>query len=139
MKKKPLPASLKRVVNKDFDLQFRAHPSIGKLLMKKDDDSVKQALKNLILTDRYERPFRPNYGGDIRKRLFDLHTSVTRADYQNMIENTIKNYEPRAQLDSYSVNVTENPDQNGMSVNIRFRNTTTLNDLNLDINLNKVR
>jgi hypothetical protein len=139
MKKKPLPASLKRVVNKDFDLQFRAHPSTGKLLMKKDDDSVKQALKNLILTDRYERPFRPNYGGDIRKRLFDLHTSVTRADYQNMIENTIKNYEPRAQLDSYSVNVTENPDQNGMSVNIRFRNTTTLNDLNLDINLNKVR
>ena len=139
MKKKPLPSSLKKVVNKDFDLQFRAHPSTGKLLMKKDDDTVKQALKNLILTDRYERPFRPNYGGDIRKRLFDLHTSVTRADYQNMIENTIKNYEPRAQLDSYSVSVIENPDQNGMTVNIRFRNTTTLNDLNLDINLNKVR
>lgn len=139
MKKKPLPASLKKVVNKDFDLQFRAHPSTGKLLMKKDDDTVKQALKNLILTDRYERPFRPNYGGDIRKRLFDLHTSVTRADYQNMIENTIKNYEPRAQLDAYSVSVIENPDQNGLIVNIRFRNATTLNDLNLDINLNKVR
>lgn len=139
MKKRPLPASLTKVVNKDFDLQFRRHPSTGKLLMKKDDDSVKQALKNLILTDRYERPFRPNYGGDVRKRLFDLHTSVTRADYENLIETAIKNYEPRALLYNSSVGIIENPDSNEMTVSIRFKNQSTLNDLQLDVNLNKVR
>jgi phage baseplate assembly protein W len=139
MKKRSLPASLTRVVNKDFDLQFRRHPSTGKLLIKKDDDSVKQALKNLILTDRYERPFRPNYGGDVRKRLFDLHTTVSRADYENLIENAIKNYEPRALLYNSSVSIVETPDNNEMLINIRFKNQTTLNDLQLDVNLNKVR
>ena len=139
MKKRPLPASLTKVVNRDFDLQFRCHPSTGKLLMKKDDDSVKQALKNLILTDRYERPFRPNYGGDVRKRLFDLHTTVTRADYENLIDTAIKNYEPRAILNNDSVRVIEYPDNNGMMINIQFQNQTTLNELQLDVNLNKVR
>ena len=139
MKKRPLPAALTRVVNKDFDLQFRRHPLTGKLLMKKDDETVKQALKNLILTDRYERPFRPNYGGDIRSRLFDLHTSVTKSNYENLIETAIKNYEPRAILDNSSVSVLEYPDNNAMIVSIRFKNQTTLNELQLDINLNKVR
>ena len=139
MKKRPLPASLTKVVNRDFDLQFRRHPSTGKLLMKKDDDTVKQALKNLILTDRYERPFRPNYGGDVRKRLFDLHTSVTRSDYENLIETAVKNYEPRAILDSGSVNVLEYPDSNAMTINIKFKNQATLNQIQLDVNLNNVR
>jgi phage baseplate assembly protein W len=139
MKKRPLPASLSRVVNKDFDLQFRRHPSTGKLLMKKDDDTVKQALKNLVLTDRYERPFRPSYGGDVRKRLFDLHTSVTQSDYENLIETAIKNYEPRAILNNGSVSVLENPDNNAMTINIKFKNQATLNEIQLDVNLNKVR
>ena len=139
MIKKPLPASLKRTVNRDFDLQFRAHPSTGKLLMKKDDDTVKQALKNLVLTNQYERPFRPNYGGNVRKRLFDLHTSVTKSDYENLIETAVKNYEPRALLDSNSINIIEYPDENGLRITIQFKNQTTLNDIQLDVNLNRVR
>ena len=139
MKKKSVPASLTKVVNRDFDLQFRNHPSTGKLLMKKDDDCVKQAIKNLILTDQFERPFRPYYGGNIRKRLFDLYSTMTRHDYQTLIETTIKNYEPRALLESDSVSVMEYPDNNGLVVTIRFRNAITLNELQLDVNLNKVR
>jgi len=139
MIKRPLPASLNKVVNRDFDLQFRAHPSTGKLLMKKDDDTVKQALKNLVLTNQYERPFRPNYGGNVRKRLFDLHTSVTKSDYENLIETAVKNYEPRALLDNNSINIIEHPDENSMVINIRFKNQTTLNDLQLDVNLNRIR
>jgi phage baseplate assembly protein W len=139
MKKRQIPVSLTKVVNRDFDLAFRYHPSTGKLLMKKDDECVKQAIKNLILTDQNERPFRPNFGGNIRRRLFDLHTTVTRADFQNLIENTIKNYEPRAILNNNSVSVLEFPDDNTLKISIKFRNSITLNDLQLDINLNRVR
>ena len=139
MKKKPVPASLTKVVNRDFDLQFRRHPSTGKLLMKKDDECVKQAIKNLILTDQYERPFRPYFGGNVRKRLFDLYTSMTRTDYQTLIETTIKNYEPRAILGNDSVSVVEYPDNNYLIITIRFRSAITLNDLQLDVNLNRVR
>jgi hypothetical protein len=107
--------------------------------MKKDDEAVKQALKNLILTNHYERPFRPEFGGNVRARLFDLFTSFTQADFENLILNAIESYEPRAIVDNTSVNVIENPDGNSMTIIIRFRNAITLNDLQLDINLNRVR
>lgn len=137
--KRPVPASLKKITYRDFDLQFRRHPSTGKLLIKKEDEAVKQALKNLILTNHYERPFRPEFGGNVRARLFDLFTSFTQADFQNLIITAIENYEPRAIVDNSSVNVIENPDGNSMTIIIRFRNAITLNDFQLDINLNRVR
>jgi phage baseplate assembly protein W len=140
MKKRPLPASLKKVTNKDFDLQFRAHPSTGKLLVKKDDDAVKQGLKNLLLTNRYERPFRPEFGGDIRKRLFDNFDSTFATDYENQIKTAIKNYEPRAVMpENGSVVVSENRDNNQLYITVKFRNAVTLSDISIDINLNKVR
>ena len=107
--------------------------------MKKDDDAVKQALKNLILTDQYERPFRIDYGGNIRARLFDLYTTTTRSDFENLIENAIVNYEPRVKLASNGVTVREDPDNNTLIVTIRFQNVITLNQLELDVNLNRVR
>jgi len=140
MKKRPLPASLKKVTNKDFDLSFRAHPSTGKLLMKKDDDAVKQGLKNLLLTNRYERPFRPEYGGDVRKRLFDNFDTIFASDYENQIKTAIKNYEPRAVIDdNNSVIITENADGNQLYIKVYFKNAVTLSDVSIDINLNKVR
>jgi hypothetical protein len=139
MQKRVLPTSLKKVTSKDFDLSFRSHPSTGKLLVKKDDDAVKQALKNLILTNKYERPFRPEYGGDIRRRLFDLFDNIDRSDFESRLKTVIKNYEPRAVLDSFSVSVKEYPDKNSLSVTISYRNAITLADVVVDVNLNKVR
>ncbi len=139
MKKRPLPPLVSKITYRDFDLQFRRHPTSGKVLMKKDDEALKQAIKNLILTDHFERPFRPEFGGNIRSRLFDLYTSFTKSDFENLIVNAIETYEPRALLDTYSVNVRESADTNEMFITIRFRNATTLNDIQLDINLNRVR
>ena len=42
-----MPAATKTIVYKDFDLSFRAHPKTGNLLMKKNNDSVKQGVKSL--------------------------------------------------------------------------------------------
>jgi phage baseplate assembly protein W len=140
MKKRPLPPSLVKTTNKDFDLAFRAHPSTGKLLVKKGDDAVKQGLKNLLLTNRYERPFRPEFGGDVRKRLFDNFDTVFATDYENQITTAIKNYEPRVVLpETGGVVVAENRDSNQLYITVRFRNAVTLNDIDIDINLNKVR
>ena len=126
MEKRQLPASLKKVVNKDFDLSFRRHPSTGKLLMKKDDEAVKQSLKNLVLTNRYERPFRPEYGGDVRKRLFDNFDSIYYKDYEAQISTTINNYDSRVVIDPYSIVVTENRDSNQLNVTRSEEHTSEL-------------
>jgi phage baseplate assembly protein W len=139
MDKRQLSNKLKKVTNKDFDLSFRRHPSTGKLLMKKDDEAVKQAVKNLILTNRYERPFRPEYGGDVRRRLFDNFDSIDATAYETQIETAIENYDARVSLDPYSIQIQEKRDQNAMNITIRFKNSLTLNDVALDVNLNRVR
>jgi phage baseplate assembly protein W len=111
MLKRQLSNPVPKIISKDFDLMFRRHPSTGKLLVKKGDDSIKQGLKNLILTDRYERPFRPEFGGDVRKRLFDNFASISPAS----------------------------PDQNKLAITITFRSAISLNDSTIDVNLNRVR
>jgi phage baseplate assembly protein W len=139
MAKRPLPAAISRASYRDFDLSFRCHPVTGKLIIKKEDEAVKQSVKNLILTNKYERPFRPEFGGDVRSRLFDLYTGFTQMDYQDLISTAIKNYEPRVLLGDNSVEVKNYTDQNALGITIRFKVISSLSDLSLDINLNKVR
>ena len=139
MQRRQLSTPVPKIVSKDFDLLFRRHPTTGKLLVKKGDDSIKQGLKNLILTNRYERPFRPEFGGDVRRRLFDNFDSISSADYGIQIETTIGNYEPRVILDPYSVVVIASPDQNRLAITITFRSAISLNDSTIDVNLNRVR
>lgn len=143
MKKRVLPSSLKKISYKDFDLSFKRHPSTGKLIIKKDDDAVKQAVKNVVLTNRYERPFHPEFGADIRSSLFENFTSITQSMFTEKINTSIENYESRVELVSVDgqdpVTVQEYPDENGLAVTIRFRNVATLNDVTLDINLNRIR
>jgi phage baseplate assembly protein W len=139
MAKRPLPAAISRASYRDFDLSFRCHPVTGKLIIKKEDEAVKQSVKNLVLTNKYERPFRPEFGGDVRSRLFDLYTGFTQMDYQDLISTAIKNYEPRVLLGDNSVEVKNYTDQNALGITIKFKVISSLSDLSLDINLNKVR
>jgi len=134
---------INKAINKDFDLGFRKHPTTGKLIIKKDDEAIKQAVKNLVLTNHYEKPFHPEFGGNIRAQLFENFDSITKSQFETMINIAIENYEPRITLQSPegkpSVTVKEDPDNNSVMVSVRFRNNNTLSDVTLDVNLNRIR
>ena len=140
---KKLPASLNKTSYRDFDLSFRKHPITGKLLMKKDDEAVKQAVRNLILTNKYERPFQPEFGGDVRSQLFENFSPFIQSNMENRINTTLKNFEPRVRVSDdigvETVSVIPYPDRNGMNVTVRFKVIASLSDISLDINLNRVR
>jgi phage baseplate assembly protein W len=140
---KQLPTSLKKTVSRDFDIFFRKHPQTGKLLIKKDDEAVKQAVRSLVLTNKYERPFSPEFGGDVRAQLFENFSPFTESDMEARLNMTIKNFEPRVKLSDnmgvQTVTVMPYPDYNGMNVTVRFKVIASLSDVSLDINLNRVR
>ena len=48
----------------DLDLSFQPKPS-GDIYKKTDMQSVIQSVKNICLTNRFERPFQPNFGCDL--------------------------------------------------------------------------
>ena len=102
----------------DIDLTFAKRPS-GDVYKKKDAAAVKQSIKNLLLTDFYEKPFQPFYGANLRAMLFELADDDTEDEVEENIRNAINKYEPRAEILTITVNVL--PDQNDMRVSVYFK------------------
>ena len=82
----------------DIDLNLNPHPSSGDLVLKKDNDAVKRSLRNIMLTNNYERPFKPNFGANLRGLLFELADDVTKFEIRRQIEDAIMSFEPRVRI-----------------------------------------
>ena len=103
----------------DFDLNFIANPNNSDVTIKKDIEAIKQSIRNLILTNKHERPFQPRLGSRVNGLLFELSDVWTTLAIQTEIEFTINNYEPRVEL--LDVLVTDEFDKNRLRVVIQFR------------------
>ena len=95
----------------DLDLTFNARTSNdGDVFRKLDAGAVRQSIKTLLLTNRYEKPFRPNFGANLSGLLFDLADEDTGDEIVNNIKRAIERYEPRARV--VRVRASAQPDQN---------------------------
>jgi phage baseplate assembly protein W len=120
----------------DIDLTFAKRPS-GDIYKKRDAAAVKQSIKNLLLTDFYEKPFQPFFGGNLRAMLFELADEDTEDEVEENIRNAINKYEPRAEILTISVNVL--PDQNDMRVSVYFKIISTQETVTFTTNLSRLR
>lgn len=102
----------------DLDLSFAAHPITGDVARKYDVNAVKQALKTLILTNYYERPFQPKLGSPVYGMMFENIDMITANSLKLRLELLINKYEPRVR--SQQVDVVPLFDQNAFKVTIYF-------------------
>ena len=102
----------------DIDLSFVTKPN-GDVYKKTNVASVKQAVKNLLLTNHYEKPFKPYFGGNLNDILFELANDETSSVLREDVINAIHNYEERAQV--LEVIVNDNIDFNEIRVKVIFR------------------
>ena len=123
-------------VYSDIDLTFTARPA-GDLYKKKNVAAVKQAVKNLLLTGRSEKPFQPNFGGDLGVALFELDTDYQPHDIAQQISSTIARYEPRARV--LNIDFTSYPDRNEIRATITFEVVNVGETVSLDVNLARLR
>lgn len=82
----------------DFDISFAKNPTSGDIQTVEDTRAVAQSVKNLILTNFYERPFQPPLGSAIYLRLFDQFDEITEFTMVQDIRNVVRLYEPRADV-----------------------------------------
>lgn len=130
---------LSRTVNLYSDLykDLTVNPISEDLALKLDEESVKESIKNLILTDKGERLFQPNIGGNIRAMLFENNTPATTKIIQNQIETIIKQYEPRAEL--IDVQVNSAIDDNSVTVKIIFYISNRQVPITVSVFLERIR
>jgi len=103
---------------KDLDLNFAIHPIRKDINVYKAEYAVINSVKNLILTNHYERPFQPEIGSNIRRLLFENVDVVLAAQIEREIEETINNFEPRVQIST--VTATPSVDENGYRIILEF-------------------
>ena len=102
----------------DLELSFAMHPITGDVARKFDVNAVKQALKVLVLTNFYERPFQPKIGSPIYGMMFENIDIVTANSLKLRLELLINKYEPRVR--SQQIDVVPLFDQNAFNVSIYF-------------------
>ena len=103
---------------KDIALSFEKNSNTKDVIIKRDIEAVKQSVRNLILTNHYERPFHPEIGSNVTSILFEPMNPITANSLTRIIEEVIVNFEPRARL--VSVDAKPNLDRNAYEVTISF-------------------
>ena len=103
---------------KDLNLNFARHPITKDITPITDAAAVKRSVRNLVQYGHYEKPFHPEIGSGVRDILFENMTPITANALQRKIQDTIKNFEPRALL--AAVEVIPNLDNNRYEVIVEF-------------------
>ncbi len=120
----------------DLDLNFTANPVTKDVAKRIGPDAVARSIRNLVLTNFYDRPFRPFIGSNAQKMLFDIMDSST----SRLLETTIRQaaeFEPRATI--LGVKVTANFDNNGYDAKIAFRVNNRPEPFQVTIFLERIR
>ena len=102
----------------DLDLDFLAHPTTKDVVKKTGADAIKRSVRNLVMSNFYERPFRSNLGSNVRGLLFENATPLTAIFLKDAIREVINNFEPRVRLSD--VQVQFDLDNNGFNVRLEY-------------------
>ena len=87
----------------DIDINMKNHPETKDVALIYDINAIKRSVRNLIMTNHYERPFKPGLGLNLRSNLFELDMAGTKVLEDNIID-MIAMYEPRASVKTVFIN-----------------------------------
>ena len=118
----------------DIDINMKNHPETKDVVLKYDINSIKRSVRNLIMTNNYERPFKPGLGLNLRGNLFELDMAHTKVIENDIIE-MIALYEPRASVKT--VFISNNGNNLNITVHLLIGNDPQPHEL--DLILERVR
>lgn len=121
----------------DIDFRFKPHPITGDVTIKYDSDAIRRAVRNIVLTNFYERPFKPSLGSSIRNQLFELDTDRKTRRLARKIQKIIEDFEPR--VENVKVLLGDVSDKNEMNVTIFYNIRNSAQQQEMDFTVNRAR
>ena len=110
----------------DIDMNMGYHPLTKDLRKKTKEDSIKQSVRNLLLTSPGEKLFNPGWGGNLRGFLFEPITEMAVIEIKESVELSLKNYEPRIEVIDILVVPMLSKDGYDISLYYKLLETTTV-------------
>jgi phage baseplate assembly protein W len=122
---------------RDLDLNFGIHPVKKDISVHLNEYAIINSVKNLVLTNFYERPFRPQVGSNVRRQLFENIDPIIASQLERSISETISNFEPRVKVKK----TTAIPafDENGYKIVLEFYIINNSNPVIIDFFLERIR
>lgn len=125
-------------IYRDLDLSFKPHPETGNLSVLTNENAIKQAVKNLVLTNKGERLFQPKIYSGVTGSLFDGFDPILLQKLRSAIRDVINNYEPRAEL--VRLDITDNLDEkNGIDITITLKPINLQSQIIIEVFLERIR
>ena len=121
----------------DFDLTMTRHPLTGDVTPVEDVAAIKRSVKNIILTNFRERPFKPGFGANVRDQLFEPAEPFTALTIRQNILFALQKYEPRANV--LEITVSDDVDSNEFRISIYFSIRHLNKDVGMDVRISRVR
>jgi phage baseplate assembly protein W len=124
----------------DISNDFTKNPVTADISVKRDNDAIKQSLKNLMLLNKFDKPFNPDIDVGLREMLFENFPEPIRKNIiREKVEYIINKYEPRVQLQE--VDVLSLEDENTLTIQITYgiANQSNLGLQSLQVNLERNR
>jgi len=121
----------------DLNLQMIPHPQKKDIIPLNGDLAVKNAVRNLLLTNFYERPFNSALGSNLRSLLFEPADTITKLALENGVKAVLENHEPRIDNINVIVNSYQNDAEYRITVVFSIKATDQVADV--EINLRRLR
>ena len=133
-------ANIDTYIYRDLSLFFTPNPVTGDVTMVTDVQDIKRSVRNLVMTNRFEKPFHPEVASHVRDLLFERFTPITFNLLRNRIETVLENYEPRVSVTDIEIDDSGRAmDNNELNVRIFFTLRNDPQIQSVDILLERVR
>lgn len=119
----------------DLDLFFSAHPITGDVTKRTDSDAIRRSVRNIVECNKYERPFKPNFGCSVRNRLFTLDTDRRINRLKSDIIKQVESLEPRVN----NVQVEMSSEDNSLNVIVYYTIKNGYRNDKVNLNIRRVR
>jgi len=131
---------VKEIYFSDLDTQFTQNPISDDVVSIKNFESIKRSVRNIISTNKGERPLNPDFGSNVRALLFEPDSDLLRIALQDEIETQLLNFEPRIDILTVAVtNTSEQIDSNELNVTIEFSPINSQQVATLNVVLERAR
>lgn len=127
----------KKTIYSDFLTSFFVGKDINDLTIVENEESVKQSIVNILLTNTGEKFYNSSFGSNLNSLLFENNSPQTIAAITDLIISTIENFETRAKIND--VIVSPVLDDSAYAVTINFSVINKTEPLTLEFLLDRTR
>lgn len=127
-----------KVKYRDLDFSFFRNPVTKDVSVKINEEAIKSSVRNLILTNKYERLFQPSINSGVRSKLFENINPQVAYTLKDDIETTLNTYEPRIKLINVSIGQLVQ-DENTIVISLQYQLLDESNLITQNITVERIR